>query len=217
MKKIKAALFDLDGTLVDSEWQYTNFWQSKGEEYNTGIPDFAHFIKGTTLDHILATHFPDKETQKKLIRQLDEFEQSMDFTPIAGAVEFVKDLKAHGVKCAIVTSSNQPKMAQVAKSQGDFLGLFDAILTSEDFAASKPDPSCYLVGAEKMSAAIDECVVFEDAFNGIEAGRNAGMFVVGLTTVNSREKIAPLCGHVIDDYRGLDYDSLCHIVKGENQ
>ena len=141
----------------------------------------------------------------------------MDFTPIAGAVEFVKDLKAHGVKCAIVTSSNQPKMAQVAKSQGDFLGLFDAILTSEDFAASKPDPSCYLVGAEKMSAAIDECVVFEDAFNGIEAGRNAGMFVVGLTTVNSREKIAPLCGHVIDDYRGLDYDSLCNIVKGENQ
>ncbi len=215
MKTIKAALFDLDGTLVNSEWQYTNFWQARGKEYHPEIPDFAHYIKGTTLDHILSTYFPDKELQKKITRELDEFEQAMDFSPIAGAVEFIKDLKAHGVKCAIVTSSNQPKMEQVAKSQGDFLGLFDAILTSEDFAASKPDPSCYLVGAKRFSAEIDECVVFEDAFNGISAGTNAGMFVVGLATVNSREQIEPLCGHVIDDYRGIDYNGLCNIVTGK--
>lgn len=215
MKTIKAALFDLDGTLVNSEWQYTNFWDTRGKEYQPNIPDFAHFIKGTTLDHILANYFPDKELQEKIICELDDFEQQMDFSPIAGAVEFIKDLKSHGVKCAIVTSSNHAKMQHVAHSQGDFLRLFDAILTSEDFAASKPDPSCYLVAAERLSAGIDECVVFEDAFNGIKSGNNAGMFVVGLATVNSREKIEPLCGHVIDDYCGLDYDGLCNIVNAK--
>ncbi len=215
MKTIKAALFDLDGTLIDSESQYTDFWQSTGLQYHPEIPDFAHFIKGSTLDHILEKYFPGKEMQEYLTRKIDEFEASMDFTPIKGAPEFVRDLNANGVKCAIVTSSNRAKMEHVAATQGDFLRLFDAILTSEDFAASKPDPSCYLTAAKRLSADIDECVVFEDAFNGIHAGLNAGMYVMGLATVNSREKISDLCGHVIDDYEDLDYEGLCRIVNGE--
>ena len=73
-------------------------------------------------------------------------------------------------------------------------------LTSEDFDESKPSPDCYLKGAARFGATPEDCVVFEDSFNGLKSGRAAGMFVVGLSTTNEAEKITPLADVVIKDY-----------------
>jgi len=81
--------------------------------------------------------------------------------------------------------------------------MFDAILTSEDFAASKPDPDCYLRAARRLGARPEDCVVFEDSFNGLRSGRAAGMTVVGLATTNAADAIRPLCDHVVGDYTAL--------------
>jgi HAD superfamily hydrolase (TIGR01509 family) len=78
--------------------------------------------------------------------------------------------------------------------------MFDAILTSEDFERSKPDPDCYLKAAKRLGASVDECVVLEDSFNGLKSGRAAGMRVIGLATTNPAESIRPLCDEVIRDY-----------------
>ena len=109
-------------------------------------------------------------------------------------------MRQKGVKTAVVTSSNQPKMQAVYQARPEFCELFDAILTSEDFERSKPDPDCYLKAAARLGVDKKDCVVFEDSFNGLKSGRAAGMFVVGLATTNAAEKIAPLCDKVIDDY-----------------
>ena len=101
--------------------------------------------------------------------------------------ELIRDLHNHGVKTAVVTSSNMPKMESVYRYQPAFKSLFDAILTSEDFERSKPDPDCYLKAAERLGVKKDECIVFEDSFNGLRSGRAAGMKVVGLATTNSAE------------------------------
>lgn len=212
MNTFKAALFDLDGTLIDSESQYSVFWAEIGKVYHPDKPDFAKRIKGTTLTHILDTYFPGAELQERIVRRLYEFENSMDFSLVPGADTFLAELKAHGVKCAVVTSSNRDKMKLVYGKQTEFMQLFDAVLTSEDFAASKPDPCCYLTAAAKLGTDIGECVVFEDAFNGIHAGRNAGMSVVGLATENPREQIAELCDYVIDNYVDFTYDDLLRII-----
>ena len=74
------------------------------------------------------------------------------------------------------------------------------MLTSEDFDESKPSPDCYLKGAARFDATPDECIVFEDSFNGLKSGRAAGMFVVGLSTTNAEEEIASLSDVVIKDY-----------------
>ncbi len=201
--KFRAALFDLDGTLLDTEGQYSVFWGGIGREYHPDLANFAQRIKGSTMTSILAAYFPDAELQKRIVARIEKFEREMDYRLIAGAETFVRSLVDAGVKCAVVTSSDKSKMANVQRALPDFLALFDAILTAEDFSASKPDPDCYLRAAQRLDEPPANCIVFEDAPNGLHAAMNARMFTVGLATGLPAEQIAPLCNTVVPDFRSL--------------
>ena len=135
-----------------------------------------------------------------LTERLNAYEAQMDYAFIEGFEDFIDTLHQNGIKTAVVTSSNQQKMESVYRQHPEFKSLFDAILTSEDFEYSKPHPDCYLKAAARFGAKPEECVVFEDSFNGLKSGRAAGMYVVGLATTNAAEAIAPLCDTVIDNY-----------------
>lgn len=222
---IKAALFDLDGVVFDTESQYTVFWGQIGREYHPGIPDFAQRIKGQTLVQIYDKYFAHddifahiegytdvKTEQTKITARLDKFEMDMEYEYIAGVELFVKDLKQHGVKCAVVTSSNNAKMQNVYAKHPEFEGYFDRVLTSEHFAKSKPDPDCYLKGAACFGAKPEECVGLEDSFNGLKAVRASGAFTLGLSTTNCKELIKPFSDYVIDNYIGFGYADLERIV-----
>jgi len=213
VKRLKAALFDLDGTLVDTEGQYTQFWGRMARQYRPDIPGLEYLIKGTTLTQIFNRYFPDPAWQAEITKGLDEWEAQMDYRFVPGAEAFVADLRLHEVKCAVVTSSNQKKVESVLRQVPQFLTMFDRILTSEDFAASKPDPDCYLRGAQVLGAAVDECVVFEDAFNGLQAGMASGIFTVGLTTNNPAETIRDYCHAIISDFNNMDYEKICEMLE----
>lgn len=209
---IKAALFDLDGTLIDTEDQYTVIWGKICRKYRPDIPRLEYLIKGTTLVQIFERYFPNKEDQVEIDQFLDKSEAEMDYSFYPGALAFIEDLKKNGVKCAIVTSSNQKKMASVRKAIANFDNLFDKVLTSEDFSASKPAPDCYLLGAKVFGCKKGECAVFEDAFTGLQAGMSSGIFTFGITTCNSREAIADKCNYVIDTFEGLTYKKVNEII-----
>jgi HAD superfamily hydrolase (TIGR01509 family) len=136
----------------------------------------------------------------------------MHYDYIEGFEQMIADLRSHGVKTAVVTSSNLPKMQAVYRYQPEFKNLFDAILTSEDFERSKPDPDCYLKAATRLGASTDECIVFEDSFNGLRSGRAANMKVVGLATTNSAESISELSDIQISDYRNMDFNQLSSLL-----
>jgi beta-phosphoglucomutase-like phosphatase (HAD superfamily) len=104
-------------------------------------------------------------------------------------------------------------MQSVFRAHPDFQKLFDAILTSEDFAESKPSPDCYLKAAARLGVDSSECIVLEDSINGLKSGRAAGMAVVGLVTTNSLENVKKLSDIQIDNYEGLTYASLVHEIK----
>ncbi|MBQ0074968.1 MAG: HAD-IA family hydrolase [Prevotella sp.] len=208
MGKIKAALFDLDGTLFDTEGQYSVFWGRMARRYRPDIPHLEDIIKGTTLTSIYANYFPDEDIQKEITKGLNEWEAQMTYEFVPGALEFIEDLKAHGVKCAVVTSSNREKMLSVARQRPELDTLFDRILTSEDFTASKPAPDCYLQGAKVFDAQLDECVVFEDAFNGLQAGMSSGIFTVGVAISNPADTIRNYCHHVINDFTHFSYNQV---------
>lgn len=210
MRQLKAALFDLDGVVFDTEPQYTVFWGSQCRLYHPERPGLEHEIKGSTLQQIYDKWWSGElEKERDIVTQrLNAFEAQMDYSYIAGFEAFVRDLRQHGVKTAVVTSSNMPKMESVFRARPEFTSLFDAILTSEDFAESKPSPDCYLKGAERFGVSPDECVVLEDSINGLKSGRAAGMYVVGLTTTNTKENIEALSNIQIKDYQDINYQKL---------
>lgn len=199
-KEFKAALFDLDGVVFDTEPQYSIFWGGQFRRYYPKHPGMEQLIKGMTLVEIYEKYLQDKDIQERITRELDEFEQTMDFVYVKGFENYVKSLRGRGVKTAVVTSSNMAKMENVYRKRPEFKTYFDAILTSEDFAESKPSPDCYQRAAQWFGLTKDECVVFEDSFNGLKSGRAAGMYVVGLATTNSPESIAPFADRVIMEY-----------------
>ena len=199
-KEFKAALFDLDGVVFDTEPQYSIFWGGQFRRYYPEHPGMEQLIKGMTLVEIYEKYFQDKDIQERITRELDEFEQTMDFVYVKGFENYVKSLRGRGVKTAVVTSSNMAKMENVYRKRPEFKTYFDPILTSEDFAESKPSPDCYQRAAQRFGLTKDECVVFEDSFNGLKSGRAAGMYVVGLATTNSPESIAPFADRVIMEY-----------------
>lgn len=197
----KAALFDFDGVVMDTESQYTTYWGEVGKQYFPDQPDFAHRIKGSTLVQIYDRYFKgETEKQQTITKGLDDFERSMSYDYIPGFHDFILKLRELGVKTAVVTSSNIAKMENVYRAHPDFKSLFDAILTSEDFDKSKPDPDCYLKAAQRFGYQPDECVGFEDSLNGLKAVKAAKMMCVGLATSNSEEVVAQYADIVIDNY-----------------
>lgn len=198
--KCMAALFDFDGVVVDTEPQYTIFWDEQGRKY-LSKEDFGRSIKGQTLGQIFSGHFAGmEEIQQQIVSDLNEFEKHMKFDYMPGVVEFMQSLRTMGIKLAIVTSSNDLKMTNVYREHPELLTLVDHILTSDSFTRSKPDPECFLMGAKVFETVADNCVVFEDSFHGLEAANRARMKVVGLCTTNPREAISHKADVVIDDF-----------------
>ena len=209
-----AALFDFDGVVVDTEPQYTLFWDEKGKKYHPEIPDFGHHIKGQTLIQIYKQYFRQPEgLQDEITRQLLDYELTMHFEYIDGVVDFMKELREKGVKLAIVTSSNDAKMANAYREHPELKSMVDYIVTADRVTHSKPHPECFLLGAEMLGVEKDNCIVFEDSFHGIEAGNRAGMKGIGLATTNSAEAIADKCALVIPDFTDFTFEKMKGVLQ----
>lgn len=211
-RRLRVALFDLDGTLIDTESQYTRFWTDIARKYRPDVPQLELLIKGTTLAHIFATYFTDSQCQAEIRNALAAWEQQMSYTFYPGALSFIADLRRHDVRCAIVTSSDRQKLSMVRRQVPMFDSLFDKVLTAEDFAVSKPAPDCYLLGAHTFGADVDECVVFEDAYTGLQAGVASGIFTIGLSTTLPPEAIADKCHYVLSTFEDMTYERLVALL-----
>lgn len=212
-----AALFDLDGVIIDTEGQYTEFWKGVGERFFQHLPDFSQRIKGHTLKQIINEFFAnDIERQHYVVEQLNAFESNMEYPYIKGAVEFVKALHNEHIATAIVTSSNKAKMQCLYQHHPELPDLFDHIFTAENARRSKPAPDCYIDAAKAMGYDATDCFVFEDSISGLQAGHDSGAIVIGLTTTNAAERIAPLCQHVMHDFTHIDVALLYKLKAAKN-
>lgn len=195
---MKAALFDLDGVIVDTEPSYSIFWGGMGRDYNVGIDNFADVIKGTTLTQILERYFPE-EVREEVVEKLNQYERAMRYEIFPEVRDYLEGLRSRGVKCAIVTSSNLEKMDNLWTQQPWLREYFDVVITDEDVTLSKPDPQPYLIAAERLGIAPEDCVVYEDSYNGLLSGRRAGCRVVALATTNPRASLEDKADIVVDN------------------
>lgn len=197
----KAALFDFDGVIFDTETQYSKFWRGIGRKYRPDDKDFDLRIKGSTLDEILDEYFSNIPHAKEQITEaLRNVEENMVYAYVPGAEKFIKTLKQGGIKLAIVTSSGHTKMDRVVKLHPEIGKNFDRIIAAEDFKRSKPDPDCYLTAAKYFGLDRDECIVLEDSRKGLMAGVGAGMRVVGLATTLPRKEVEKWATVVIENF-----------------
>ena len=209
-----AALFDFDGVIMDTEPQYTLFWDAIGQVYYPEIPNFGHHIKGQSLKELYKNYFGEVEgLQDHITQKLLEFEGQMHFEYIAGAAEFIRELRERGVRLAIVTSSNDAKMDNAYREHPEILSMVDAIITADRVTHSKPHPECFLLGAETLDVPVENCIVFEDSFHGIEAGNRAGMKVIGLATTNPAEAIAEKVNLTIPDFVDFSFEKMTSVLQ----
>ncbi len=201
--KFKAVLFDFDGVVVDTEDQYTVFWDEINRKYIPEVKGFAQMLKGNTLVEVFNRYFPNEEDRKNIRRELNEFQEKMTYPYVPGVEKFVDSLREAGVKTAVATSSNRDKMNIVYKARPEIQGLFDRIFTSEDCHESKPSPDCYITAARYFGFAPQECIVIEDSINGLKAGAASGAMVVGLSTTNSVEIVKAYSDIVIPNFEGF--------------
>jgi HAD superfamily hydrolase (TIGR01509 family) len=209
MRNTIAALFDLDGVIIDTEPQYDVFWYETSQKYQLGIENFERLIKGTTLPNIIIRYFSHlpEETQREIVAANRAFDLQMDIVPIPGALEFLAELKNEGIKTALVTSSDNEKLDYVFRSL-PIRTCFDTLVSADHVTRGKPDPMCYLLAANNLNILPENCYVFEDSFNGIAAGNAAGMKVIGLSTTSPAECIGDKVLKVIPDFHGFSLQYL---------
>lgn len=193
------ALFDFDGVLMDTETNYSRFWDNQGLRY-VGRKGFGATVKGQTLAHIFQAHFPDPSVQAEIEQLLDEYERDMPYTYLPGAEELLQQLQRSGIPTAVVTSSTLKKMANVYRAHPEFQSYFSAILTSEQFHRSKPDPECFLLAMQQLHAKAEDTVIFEDSFFGLQAARATGSKVVALATTNPRTALEGKADLIVSNF-----------------
>lgn len=205
---LHAALFDLDGVLVDTEPEYTRIWRDIDARFPTGVDNFPIKIKGTTLKDILSTYYPDKTLHPLIHEMLVEREASMRYTLFDGVMSFLLQLKEAGIPAAIVTSSGEAKMKRLFADKPNFAVCFADVITDARVKHSKPDPEGYITAARSLGVNAEDCFVFEDSINGLLAGRRAWATVIALSTSNPAERLLPLADAVLPSFAGFTVERM---------
>ena len=195
----KAIIFDAEGVIIDTEH---SVWTPADSEFfrNHSIPyeeeRVKHALAGRSLQdgvRVLKQMFPLKgddedlaEERLRLVRK--HFKEDIKFVP--GFEKFYA--KASGdYKTAVATSLRAEFLGLVEKRLG-LKGMFNGHVYTIEMVGnkSKPDPAVFLYAAKMLGVRPEECIVIEDAANGIEAAKKAGMYAIGITTSFRRDKLS---------------------------
>ena len=187
----RAAVFDMDGVLVDNKSFHREAWRrlAREEGFDLSDPEFWRHAIGRPVEEavprIVGRPVPAAEASRLARRKTDLYLELADgqATPVSGVVEFVRALERTGVPRALATSAVADSAARILAGLG-LAAAFPVQVTAGQVRRGKPDPEVYLTAAARLGVPPEACVVFEDAVVGVEAARRAGMAVVGLTTAH---------------------------------
>ncbi len=190
-----AAIFDMDGVIVDNMSYHAKAWEVFFNRYHPPM-EFEKFMQhfGRTNRDLFGVLFDRELTEDEVERYGDEKEAlyrevyASHVEPVPGLIDFLKTLKANGFLTAVATSAPRVNLDFVFDHL-PIQPLFDAAVDSSDVTIGKPDPEIFLKAAAKLNCAAAQCIVFEDSFAGIQSGKNAGMKVVGVATSHAPEKL----------------------------
>ncbi len=186
---LKHFLFDLDGVIVDTARFHFLSWRKLVSAWGIDLTEeFNEKLKGvsrTECLHIILNAYHKKlsneEFEQALHQKNEDFlyyvNQMTEADILEGVLDFLKFAKANGHKIALASSS---KNAKIILEKIGLTHYFDAIIDGNQITNTKPDPEIFFTAAKAIGASPENCVVFEDAIAGVEAGKSAGMEVIGI-------------------------------------
>jgi len=197
-------IFDWDGVIVDSSAAHEAAWERLAVEAGRPLPA-GHFKAGfgrkneQIIPHILGWNLPPAEVTRLGRRKEELYRDVLRTTgiePLPGVRAFLTGLRAADVPCAVGSSTERLNIDTIMGVIG--LGpYFRAIVSADDVTKGKPDPQVFLLGAARLGVAPAGCVVFEDAFAGLEAARAGGMKAVGVATTHPAAALGPHADRVV--------------------
>lgn len=209
LKNKKAAIFDLDGTLMDSMWMWRDIDIEYLGRFQIPLPENLQLeIEGmgyteTAIYFKETFGLPDTIEEIKADWNRMAYEKYAHQVPLKkGAFALLKEMKQREMKLGIATS-NHIDLVRAALKNNQVEDMFDCIRTSCDVAKGKPAPDVYLCVANTLAVKPEECLVFEDVPMGILAGLNAGMTVCAVEdkfSGDQEDKIKALAHYFIHDY-----------------
>ncbi len=207
-----AAIFDMDGVIVDNMAYHNQAWELFFHKYRPPLPlqEFMLHFGRTNKDlfELLFSRELSYEEEAALGEEKEALYRKAyapHVAPVPGFVEFVQELKAHSVRTAVGTSAPRINLDFVL-DRIPLRPYFDVLIDSSDVIRGKPDPEIYLKAAGRLGCPPEFCLVFEDSFAGIQSGRNAGMKVVALSTTHPPERLLPHSpDKIIRDFTEIDY------------
>lgn len=205
----KAVIFDLDGTLIDSMWVWTEVDHKYLKKFQIQPPPGLHeAIEGMSFTEgarYFKETFGIADSIEEIMLEWNRmaFQVYVEEVPMKpGAYDFVKKIRKLGLKTAIATSNSTHLVETVLKVHG-LLEDFDAIVTADDVPEGKPNPQIYLEAAERIHVPPENCLVFEDISMGILAGQRAGMTTCAVKDAFSDyqwEKKVEMADYHIENY-----------------
>lgn len=208
----QAVIFDMDGSLVDSMWIWTEVDRVYMKRHHLVMPKGFHkAIEGMsyteTAQYFLDT-FPLLVSVEEIKAEWSDMTRDIYRTQVElkpGAREFLKKAHDKGILFGIATS-NDRELAEITLKALKIDTYFQAVCTACDVKAGKPAPDVYLKAADLLGVKPEKCLVFEDVPNGIRAGKNAGMTVCAVEDMFSKpdemEK-RKLADYFIRDYQEI--------------
>ena len=211
-----AAVFDMDGVLIDSGAHHRHAWRMLLDEMGAEPADPEHWRltigrpSEEAIPLLLGRRVSDAEARRLARRKRDFYQARAQkgLDPVLGVREFLESLEELAVPCAVGTSASRWDAERLLDDLG-LLRFFDVMVTADDVMLGKPDPEVWVQVARRLRVPVARCVVFEDAPVGIQAARAAGMRAIGVTTAHrDDELIAAGASLTIPDFRGLEWSRI---------
>lgn len=206
--RFRAAIFDLDGTLVDNMGYHARAWVEVARELGGELPfervvrDLAGLKNEELLPLLVGRPMEAEEIARCAAAKEEAYRRlyAPHLAPTAGAIAWLGALAGAGVRLGVATAATAASRALVLDGLG-IAARFQAVIGHEHAPRGKPFPDLFLAAAAALEVEPADCVAFEDADNGIRAARAAGMAAVGITTSAPAEVLAAAGAHwILSDF-----------------